>query len=528
MRNVMQDLLLSMGADSWLLPALLVWPVVAAVVVRLLGRDVSRDALGAEAPSGGPDARALTAGALLVEALLSIAVWAIFDPSRTGWQARFDLPWLPEFGATISMGVDGLSLPLVVMTGVVLPLAFLGSWNNVRVRTPAFGALALLLTSGLMGVFVSLDLLLFYLAWELMLIPTYLLVGIWSAAGQTRASLRYVLFTLVGSLLMLVAIIALWTLGDGASLHIDSLAQLSISPTAQLLMFGAFFAAFGVKSALFPFHSWLPDAQQAAPTFAAVTLGFKVGAYALLRFAIPLFPAAATNDTVRMTILVLSVVSIVYGALVAMSQKDLKRLISYSSVSHLGFIMLGCFALTQQSVEGAVMSIVNSGLATTALFLVAGMLEDRHGSTALIAFGGIARRVPWLATALVLAMLSTVALPGTSGFVGEFLVLIGTYAEQPVLAVVATSGVIFAAAYGLKALQQVLFSEFDATQHATLTDLNGREKLVMAAFAVGIIWLGLAPAPVLQRVQQPTQTLIETVRFGPNAPAATPPVSMGR
>jgi len=524
----MHEFLVSMGVDRWVLPVLIGWPVVAAVLVRLLGRDTSREQSGTEAPSGGPDARTLTAVALVVEGLLTLALWGVFDPTRDGWQARWDLPWLPEFGSTVSLGVDGLSLPLVLMTGVVLPVAFIASWNNVRVRTPAFGALALLLTSGLMGVFVALDLLVFYLAWELMLIPTYLLVGVWSTAGNTRASLRYVLFTLPGSLLMLVAIIALWSVGDGSSMHLDALSTLTLSPAAQLLMFGAFFAAFGVKSALFPFHSWLPDAQQAAPTFASVTLGLKVGAYALLRFAIPLFPAAATHETLRMVVLVLSVVSIVYGALLAMSQRDLKRLISYSSISHLGFIMLGCFTLTQQSVEGAVMSIVNSGLATSALFLVAGMLEDRTGSTSLDGFGGVARRTPMLATMLVVAMLSTVALPGTAGFVGEFLVLIGTYAEFPVLAIIATTGVVFAAAYGLKALQAVLFGPFDAERHASLRDLGLHERAALVVLAAGIVAIGLAPAPVLQRLDRPTQSLIEAVRFGPNAPAPTPPVSLGR
>lgn len=215
-----------------------------------------------------------------------------------------------------------------------------------------------------------------------------------------------------------------------------------------------------MKSALVPFHTWLPDAQSAAPTVAAVTLGLKVGAYAILRFAIPLFPAAAMDYTVRSTILVLSVIAVVYGALVAMAQRDFKRVISYSSVSHLGLIMLGSFVLTPQSVQGAVMSIVSSGIATTALFLLAGMLEDRRATTAFSAFGGLAKVLPWFSVALIVSMLSTVALPGTIGFVGEFLVLIGTYAEFPVLAVIATSGVIFAAVYGLRAVQQLLFERW--------------------------------------------------------------------
>jgi len=217
----MRDFLLSIGAAQWVLPAMLCWPMLAALLVRFAGRDMSRHDDGTAAPSGGPDARTLTLAALSIEAVLSLVVWAVFDPAATGWQARVDLPWLTDIGATISLGVDGLSLPMVVMTALVLPLALLGSWNNVRVRTPAFGALALMLTTGLIGVFVTLDLLAFYLSWELMLIPTYFLIGVWGAAGQSRASLRYVLFTLVGSLLMLVAILSLWTLGGSSSFHLD-------------------------------------------------------------------------------------------------------------------------------------------------------------------------------------------------------------------------------------------------------------------------------------------------------------------
>lgn len=522
----MRELLLSSGVAAWILPAMLLWPVLAAALVRFGGRDISRDDSGTEAPSGGPDARTLTLMALGIEALLSLTLWGLYDPAGRGWQARVDLPWLADLGATISLGVDGLSLPMVVMTATLLPLALLGAWNNVRVRTPAFGALILLLTSGLIGVFITLDLLAFYLAWELMLIPTYFLLGIWGAAGQSRASLRYVLFTLVGSLLMLVAIIALWSIGGGTSFHLDDVMRIALTPRAQLWLFGAFFLAFGVKSALVPFHTWLPDAQGAAPTFAAVTLGIKVGAYAILRFAIPLFPAAAMHPAVRDTILILSVIAIIYGALLALAQRDLKRMVSYSSISHLGFIMLGCFALTQQSVEGAVLSIVNSGISTSALFLLVGMLEDRRGTTEMAAFGGIAKVVPVFSVMLTLVMLSTIGLPGTNGFTGEFLVLIGTYAERPVLAVIATSGVIFAAAYGLRALQHVLFERLDMERNGTLPDLTGRERAVMCVFAVMILYLGIVPQPLLQRIERASQGIIESVRFGPNASPSLSHVSV--
>jgi NADH-quinone oxidoreductase subunit M len=522
----MRELLLSMGVDQWILPALVVWPLVAAPLVRLLGRDRWRDEAGMEAPAGGPDARVLTLGALCVELVFALLLWMVFEPGKRGWQARVDVPWIADLGASISLGVDGMSLAMVLMTALVLPLTLLGSWNNVRVRTPSFGALALLLTSGLIGVFVSLDLLLFYLMWELMLIPTYLLVGIWSAAGQSRAALRYVLFTLVGSLLMLVAIVALWNLGGSTNFHYDHLSLVVLSPRAQLLLFGAFFVAFAVKSALVPFHTWLPDAQAAAPTFAAVTIGLKVGAYAILRFAIPLFPSGATFPWLRSTILILSVIAILYGALVAMAQRDFKRMISYSSISHLGFIMLGAFALTTESLQGAVMSIVNSGITTSALFLLAGMLEDRKGTTDLAAFGGLARVMPLFAIMVSLSMLSTIGLPGTNGFVGEFLVLIGTFEFDRTYGLVATLGVIVAAAYGLRGVQRLIYDRLDDS-NATLTDLGTRERVVMGVFAALIVYLGVAPGVLLSRTDRAAVDVLEAVQFGPNAPVTLPPFSLG-
>lgn len=525
---MMREQLVSLGVDHWLLPAMLIWPIAAAVLVRLGGTDISRDDAGAGVPSGGPDARILTAIALGVEALLSVLLWAVFDPEQRGWQAVIDLQWLPDPGATLSLGVDGISLPLVVLTAFMVFLAFLGSWNNVRVRTPAFGGLVLLLTSGLVGVFVTLDLLAFYLSWELMLIPTYLLVGVWGAAGTTRAALRYVLFTFVGSLLMLLAIIALWSAGGAESLHIDSLLQIPLSSTAQFWMFLAFFTAFCVKSALVPFHTWLPDAQEAAPIIAAITIGLKVGGYGLLRFAIPLFPAAATNETLRTVILTLATIAVVYGSLVAFAQDDFKRVISYSSVSHFGLIVLAAFALTPQSVQGALIGIISSAIATTALFLLAGMLEDRRGTTRFADFGGIARVVPWFGAVLVISIFSTIALPGTVGFVSEFLMLLGTFATHPVPAVAATAGVILSAMYGLRAVQLLVFGSMENKSNNSLADFSGRERVVMATLVAAILYLGLAPGAVLNRANHASQSLVEVVRFGPNAPVTLPPVSVKR
>ena len=515
----MRNTLMSMGVDQWILPALVLWPLLGAAIVRLLGQDrlapVPADSMPTDALGrGGPDARLLTLGVLMIEALLGIAAWLLFDPAVAGWQMRTDWTWLPDLGARLSLGVDGISLPMLVLTTCLMPLALLATWNQVTSRVASFGALLLALTSGLVGVFVSLDLLLFYLAWELMLIPMYFIIGIWGSAGRTRAALKYVILTMFGSLLMLAAIAVLHVMGGSSSFHLDDLLQVSMSLSTQLWLFGAFFLAFAIKSALVPFHTWLPDAQFEAPVIGAVVLGLKVGTYALLRFALPLFPAAVMHDTVRTVILVLSVIAIVWGALVAIVQPDLRKVLSYSSISHLGFIMLGCFALTQQSVEGAVMIMVNHGITTSALFLLAGFLRERSGTDRLDAFGGLARVVPLFAVMLTLSMLSTIGLPGTNGFIGEFLVLIGTYRTEPLLAILATSGVVFASVYALRALQRVLFANLDVKANGSMRDLRGTQLAVMSVFAIAMLWLGLAPQPVLRRMELASGALVERVRGG--------------
>jgi NADH-quinone oxidoreductase subunit M len=292
-------------------------------------------------------------------------------------------------------------------------------------------------------------------------------------------------------------------------------------------MFGAFFAAFAVKSALVPFHGWFPPAQGAAPTVVAVLLGLKVGGYALLRFAVPLFPAAALHPTVRLVILILAVGTVLYGALVAMAQDDLKRLVAYGSISHLGFIMLGSLALTPEAVSGAVVAMVHSGVASAVLLLVAGILEDRTGSTALTAFGGVASSAPWLSVALVVGMLSTAALPATLGFVGEFLVLMGSYAQAPGLTLMAMLGVILAALYTLRAVQHLLFGARSPLVARGLPDLGRRELGVLAVLVLALVGLGVAPAPLLDPMQGAVRQVVEGARLGPNATAADAPAPAG-
>ncbi len=535
----MRDLLAALSLDSWILPAILTWPLVGAALVVLAGRapdavaapDSGAAATGTaaqavEARRGFLDARTLAAAVLLGEALLTVLLWLWFEPGASAWQGRVDVPWIPDWGARLTLGVDGLSLVMVAMTGLLMPLAVLGSWRNVGERPVSYYALLLVLTTGTMGVFLSLDLLLFYVCWELVLIPMYFMIGVSGGEGRARASLQYFLIATLGSLLMLVAIVALWAAAGSRTFNVDELAAAArgaLTTTQQVWLFLGFFLALAVKSAFFPVHSWLPGAQRAAPTSAAVALGIKVGTYGMLRFALPLFPAAVLHPTLRTTMVGLSVAGILYGALVATVQPDLRRVASYASVSHLGFVVLGIFALTAESLQGAMLVMVSHGVSLGAMFLLAGMLEDRTGSSSVDAFGGLARTLPAFSAVLVLASLSTIGLPGTNGFVGEFLVLLGAFRTFPGLTIIATVGVILAAVYLLRALQRMLFETpraGGATPGGALPggvrvrDLDGRELAVLGAFAVAIVWLGVAPAGVLRRMEGPVQRLVAEVQRG--------------
>jgi NADH-quinone oxidoreductase subunit M len=371
----------------------------------------------------------------------------------------------------------------------------------------------------MLGVFLARDLFLFYVMWEVMLVPMYFIIGIWGGERRIYASLKFFLYTMLPSLLMLVAIIYLGLHVGGSSGAPDFsydhlLASANVSSNAALWLFSAFFLAFAVKVPMFPFHTWLPDAHVEAPTAGSVILAgimLKMGTFGFLRFALPLFPGASMNPTVRLTILVLAVIGIIYGALVAMVQPDFKKLVAYSSVSHLGFVMLGIFALTLQSVQGALMVMINHGISTGALFLLIGMIYERKHSRLIDSYGGIARVVPMFAALLTFVSLSSIGLPGTNGFVGEFLVLIGAFKTYPVLSTIAATGVIFAAAYLLWAIQRILFNPLDKPENTHIPDLNRRELLIMAPLVAVIIWLGVYPAPVLRRTQTSAQQLINRV-----------------
>ena len=471
------------------------------------------------------DEEAIHRGLGLLTALVTFAVSLMilpdFDSSQAGFQLEVDKVWIAPLGIRFHLGIDGISLWLVLLTTFLMPVTLLSPQaigiRNVRVRE--FIVAMLVLESGMVGAFLSLDLFVFYVFWELMLIPMYFIIGIWGGERRLYAAIKFVIYTLVGSLLMLVAILYLysqWHAATGSySFDYTNLSHLTLPIVPQMLCFGAFALAFAIKVPIFPLHTWLPDAHVEAPTAGSVVLAsimLKLGTYGFLRLAVPLFPGAAMDPTVRTIVLALAVIGIVYGALVSLVQPDFKKLVAYSSVSHLGFVMLGIFALTVQSVQGALMVMINHGLSTGALFFLIGMIYERRHTRLIESYGGIARAVPMFATLLTIVSLSSIGVPGTNGFVGEFLVLIGAFRTTPVMTLIATTSVIIAAAYLLWAIQRILFNPLDKPENEHIPDLNRRELLLMAPLMAGIIWLGVYPAPVLRRMEVSAETFVRTVQ----------------
>jgi len=490
--------------EQWVLPALLAWPLLAGLIVLLLPSRLARHA---------------SLVASLIEFAISVPLWWRFVPNG-GMQFMADRPWIPAWGIHFSVGVDGISLFLVLLTTLLVPLSVLGSWSYITKRESGFYALLLVLTSGMIGVFVSLDLFLFYVMWELMLIPMYFIIGVWGGDNRLYAAIKFFIYTFVGSLLMLVAILVLY-LHAGEATGVYSFAYTHLLSNVKDLggiawwLFGAFFLAFAIKVPLFPLHTWLPDAHVEAPTAGSVILAgilLKMGTYGFLRFALPFFPAVALSQTVQFVIVALSLIGIIYGGLVAMVQPDFKKLIAYSSVAHLGFVMLGIWALTIQSVQGALLIMINHGISTGALFFLVGMIYERRHTRLIEAYGGIARVVPLFAAILTVVSLSSIALPGTNGFVGEFLVLLGSFRTYPVATALATTGVIVAAAYLLTALQRVLYNPLTSLENEKLLDLSWREILVLVPLLVCILWVGIYPKPFLQRMEPSARALIEQLK----------------
>ena len=439
--------------------------------------------------------------ALVVSVLVfaeTLLLWNRFNPASGDFQFVERHPWIPQFGIDYFIGVDGISLFLLVLTGFLTPLALLSSWESVHRRTRAFCVFVLLLESAMIGVFVSLDLFLFYVFWDAMLVPMYFLIGIWGYDRRIYAAVKFILYTMAGSVLMLLAILGLALLHNsqnGAySFDLLRMYQLSIPVNLQFWFFLAFALAFAIKVPLFPFHTWLPDAHVEAPTAGSVILAgvlLKMGTYGLVRFAFPLFPAAAGYFAPMLG--VLAVIGIIYGALVAMVQPDMKKLVAYSSVSHLGFVVLGIAAMNVQGMQGAVYQMLNHGVSTGGLFLIVGMLSDRRHTRLIAEYGGLKRVVPHLVAAFLIVTLSSIGLPGTNGFVGEFLILLGAFRTNPKMAAFAATGVILSATYMLWMFQRVNYGEVTKEENAAMLDLGSREWLVIAPIVAIAILMGIFP-----------------------------------
>ncbi|KHE92235.1 MAG: NADH-quinone oxidoreductase subunit M [Candidatus Scalindua rubra] len=451
----------------------------------------------------------------IIDFIISLPLFFLFKLDTSEFQFVQNVPWIKEFGISYHIGIDGISLFLFLLTSFLSLICILASWN-IKDRIKEYMIAMLILQTGMLGVFISLDLFLFYMFWELMLIPMYLIIGVWGGPRRIYATIKFFVYTMAGSVLMLIAIIFLYFMHYNATgeytFDLLKIYSLDIPLGAQFWLFLAFFFAFAIKVPMFPFHTWLPDAHVEAPTAGSVILAgvmLKMGTYGFVRFSLPLFPYASHQFVPLITWL--AVAGIIYGALVAMVQEDLKKLVAYSSVSHLGFVILGIFVFNVQGMEGGILQMVNHGLSTGALFLIVGMLYERRHTRLIADYGGVTKKMPILAVFFMVMTLSSIGLPGLNGFVGEFLVLLGTFKSNVLLAVVATTGVILSACYMLWMFQRVMFNKITNPENAKLKDINGRECALLLPITMLIFWIGIYPKPILSRMDVSVNHLLMQV-----------------
>jgi NADH-quinone oxidoreductase subunit M len=491
-----------------LLSLLLLLPLAGAVLIAL-------------SPRGAVTLHKATGIAVsLVVFVLSLLLLRDFE-STAAMQFVENRPWLPTWGISYHLGIDGLSLWLVILTTFLTPIALVASWSSIGNRVKEFNVFMLLLETGMLGVFFALDLFLFYIFWEAMLIPMYFLIGIWGHDRRIYAAVKFFLYTMAGSVLMLVAFLVLYQASGTNSFDLLKLQRVSLDPSLQGWLFAAFALAFAIKVPMWPFHTWLPDAHVEAPTAGSVILAgvlLKMGGYGFLRLAIPLFPDAARDFAPLIG--VLAVVGIIYGALVSLVQPDMKKLVAYSSVSHLGFVMLGIAAMTTTAVTGAVYQMLNHGISTGALFLMVGMLYDRRHTRLISEFGGLKTVMPWFSAIFLLICLSSIAVPGLNGFVGEFLILVGSWAFSPALTVAASLGVILAAAYVLWMVQRVLYGEVTNPKNEKLADLSPREFGVLIPLVALAIFMGVASPLFTRKIEPSVDALVARMKASRAASAA--------
>jgi NADH-quinone oxidoreductase subunit M len=449
---------------------------------------------------------------------ISIWVLVLFNPAEPDLQMVIDIPWIDVAGWEISylMGIDGISILLVLLTTFLTPIAILSTWTAVQERVKEFMIFFLMLEVGMVGVFLSLDLFLFYVFWEFTLVPMYFLIGVWGGPNRIYAAIKFFLYTMAGSLLMLLAI--LWLgIYQGTFSVPEIVANAAIPPNIQIWLFLAFAAAFAIKVPMWPLHSWLPDAHVEAPTAGSVILAgvlLKMGTYGFLRFNLSMFPAASVK--LAPWIAVLAVIGILYGAMVSYAQKDVKKLVAYSSVSHLGFVMLGLFAINLQGIEGGILQMVNHGISTGALFLLVGIIYERRHTRDMDAFGGLWKVLPVYAVLMLIVTLSSMGLPGLNGFIGEFTILLGAFGSKalnsPWFAALAAIGVILAAVYLLNMFQKLFLGEVDKEENRKLLDMNAREIVTLVPLIVLIFWIGLYPSPFFNLMEASVTKLVESIQ----------------
>ena len=448
--------------------------------------------------------------------LLSLSLWTNFDNSTHNMQFGLNISWIESWGINYHIGLDGISLLLYVMTTFLTMICIIASWE-VKKHIREYMMAMLALSTGMLGVFISLDLFMFYVFWEFQLVPMYIIVGVWGGPRRIYAAVKFFIYTAVGSLLMLVAIIWIYfhikqTTGVATADILFITEHISAPLDIQKWLWLAFFLAFAIKVPMFPFHTWLPDAHVEAPTAGSVILAgvlLKMGTYGFLRFNLPFFPQASYDF--MPFIAWLSIIGIVYGALVSMVQEDLKKLVAYSSVSHLGFVMLGIFALNEYGIQGALIQNINHGISTGALFLLVGVIYDRRHTRLIKEFGGLSKQMPVYAVCFMIVALSSIGLPGMNGFVGEFLILLGIFQVNGLWAACATSGVILAACYILWMFQRVMFLELKNPENMKLKDMNIRELITIVPLLVLIFWIGLYPKPFMKTFDASVNNLVSKV-----------------
>jgi NADH-quinone oxidoreductase subunit M len=461
---------------------------------------------------GEPDivarnARFVALWASLITFVVSLLLWFHFDEAVAGFQFVEKHPWVPSFGINYHMGVDGISVFFVILSTFLTPICVLASWEAIQTRVKEYMISFLLLETLMVGMFCALDFIVFYIFFEGVLIPMFLIIGVWGGGNRVYAAFKFFLYTLTGSVLMLVAILVLYF--DAGTSDIPTLMNAVIKPELQIWLWLALFASFAVKVPMWPVHTWLPDAHVEAPTAGSVILAgvlLKMGAYGFIRFSLPILPYATEFFTPL--IYTLSIIAIIYTSLVALAQEDMKKLIAYSSVAHMGFVTIGIFTLTMQGLQGALIQMLSHGVISSALFLCVGVVYDRIHSRDIARYGGLVHRMPLYAFVFMVFMLGSVGLPGTSGFVGEFLVLVGVFQVNTWVAMLATTGIILGAAYMLYMYRRVIFGQLTKNDLKTILDLSPREVMVFAPLVFVTLWMGIYPAPFLDVMEPAVANLI--------------------